>query len=148
MISVIQRVSFAKVTIDDKQYTSIDLGLLVFSGILQGDDYKSIQTHARKIIDLRIFQDKNGKMNNSIKDIGGEILVISQFTLCTDKNKSGNRPSFTNAEKPELAKKKFELFLKEIRDYYNEESVKSGIFAANMKVQLLNNGPVTIILEK
>ena len=97
---------------------------------------------------MRIFADEKDKMNLNIRDVKGEILVISQFTLCTDKNKSGNRPSFTLAEVPDIAKKLYELFIMEMKNYYNEHKIKSGVFAGKMDIKLINNGPVTIIMEK
>jgi D-tyrosyl-tRNA(Tyr) deacylase len=148
MIAVIQRVSEASVAIDGKTHSSIGKGYLVLLGVKKGDTEESAEYLSRKIIDLRIFQDADGKMNLGLKDIAGEALIISQFTLCTDKNKSGNRPSFTLAELPERAKFLYERVLQYMKDYYEPDKIKSGVFAAEMQVSLTNSGPVTIILEK
>ncbi|TRZ64188.1 D-tyrosyl-tRNA(Tyr) deacylase [bacterium] len=148
MIAVIQRVEKSGVIIDEKEYSSIGKGLLVLLGIKKGDTEKNAGLLAKKIIDLRIFQDINGKMNLSLKDIKGELLVISQFTLCTDNEAGGNRPSFTNAEEPVKAKDLYEDFIRELKNIYPAEKIKSGIFGAEMNVNLINKGPVTIILEK
>ena len=144
---VVQRVSKSNVEINGRIYSEINAGLLILLGIQTGDTEKEADYLSKKIIDLRIFSDKNDKMNLSIKDINGEVLVISQFTLCTEE-KSGNRPSFTGAEKPEIASKLYDLFLEKCCNYYVPGKIKSGIFAANMKVALIHAGPVTIILEK
>lgn len=148
MISVIQRVLKSYIEIDDNIYASIGSGLLVLSGIKKGDLDTNIYETAKKIVNLRIFNDENGKMNLDVKSVNGEILVISQFTLCTDNQKSGNRPSFYFAEEHEIAKVKFDLFISELKKLYTPEKIKSGIFAENMKVHLINDGPVTIILER
>lgn len=148
MIAVIQRVSEASVEIDGVIHSSIGKGYLVLLGVKKGDTEESAVYLAKKIVDLRIFQDTEGKMNLGLRDINGEALVISQFTLCTDRGKSGNRPSFTQAELPDRANPLYEKVLAEMKEYYEPEKVKSGIFAAEMKVQLVNSGPVTIILEK
>ncbi|MDQ3021878.1 MAG: D-aminoacyl-tRNA deacylase [Bacteroidota bacterium] len=148
MIAVIQRVSRASVEIDKEVYSKIGKGLLILLGVRKGDSDENSLTLAKKILDLRIFPDKNDKMNLSVKDIEGEVMVISQFTLCSDSGKSGNRPSFVMAELPEKAKFLYEFYLNEMRNYYAPEKIKSGIFAAKMKVDLTNDGPVTIILEK
>ncbi|MGB9696754.1 MAG: D-aminoacyl-tRNA deacylase [Ignavibacteria bacterium] len=148
MKAVIQRVDFVKVIIDEQLHSSIGKGLLVLLGVMK-DDVTEIATKlARKIIDLRIFEDEQDKMNLSVKDIDGEVMVISQFTLCTDNEKSGNRPSFSLAEEPERAKTLYEYFIRECCNYYNSKRIKSGIFGAMMRIELVNNGPVTIILEK
>lgn len=148
MKAVIQRVKFCEVVIDEKIYSKIGEGLLVLLGVVKGDDEKNMKELAEKIINLRIFQDENEKMNLSVKDINGEIMIISQFTLCTDNNKSGNRPSFTNAEVPEKAEQLYEEFKEYVKKNFYSEKVKTGKFAADMKIHLLNNGPVTIILER
>jgi len=148
MKAVVQRVDYVKVIIDEKVYSSIGKGLLVLLGVMKNDTEEIATKLAHKIIDLRIFEDSNDKMNLSLKDIEGEVMVISQFTLCTDNEKSGNRPSFSFAEEPEKAKTLYEHFIKECCKYYNSKCVKSGIFGAMMRIELVNNGPVTIILER
>ena len=148
MIAVVQRVSEASVTIEDKVYSEIGKGFLVLLGIKKGDSEIAVQTLAKKVIDLRIFPDDNGKMNLSLRDVGGEVLVISQFTLYSDNEKSGNRPSFIFAEEPKKASMLYNKFVNEMKDYYEKEKVFEGVFAAYMKINLENDGPVTIILEK
>jgi D-tyrosyl-tRNA(Tyr) deacylase len=148
MLAVVQRVNDASVEIEGKPYSSINKGLLVFLGIQKGDTEKESEYLSKKIVDLRIFPDDEDKMNMTVRDVEGEIMIISQFTLCTDKNKSGNRPSFFYAEVPEKASKIFEDFIVMTKDYYISERVKSGVFAAMMKIKLTNDGPVTIILER
>jgi len=148
MITVIQRVLKAHIEIDGRIHVSSGRGLLILAGIKKGDTLRQIELMAKKIIDLRIFEDDKKKMNLSVKDVQGEILVISQFTLCTDNNKSGNRPSFTFAEEPVHAQEIYEKFLDYLKSFYFSERIKSGVFAADMKVNLVNDGPVTIILEK
>lgn len=148
MIAVIQRVAKASVTIDGKLHCEIAKGLLILLGVKAGDNEEQVKYLSKKIVDLRIFSDEHDKMNLSVKDIDGEIMVISQFTLCADNGKSGNRPSFVQAEKPERANELYEKMISEMKTMYNEAKIKSGVFAADMKVELLNDGPVTIILEK
>lgn len=148
MIAVIQRVTRAHVEIDGKVHSQIEQGLLVLLGVKQGDTEEQLKYLAKKIVDLRIFSDNEGKMNWSVKDINAEIMIISQFTLCADNGKSGNRPSFIFAEKPEIALIMYNRMLNELKELYNESKIKSGIFAADMKIELLNDGPVTIILER
>lgn len=148
MKAVIQRVLNASVTIDGKIHNEIGHGFLALIGIAKGDSVETVELMCRKISDLRIFEDKDGKMNLSLKDIDGEILVISQFTLCTDNSKSGNRPSFISAEDPARAEELYKHSISYLRQYYKSEKVKDGIFAAEMKVSLINDGPVTIILER
>lgn len=148
MIAVVQRVSEASVTISGKVYSEIKKGYLVLLGVKKGDTDENGTTIARKLIDLRIFEDDAGKMNLGLRDIDGEVLIISQFTLCTDNSKSGNRPSFTLAEEPGEAKRLYEKVVEEMKDYYARDKIKTGEFAAEMKVSSVNEGPVTIILEK
>lgn len=148
MTAVIQRVKESGVYIDSKLYSIISEGLLILLGIQKGDNKENAKYLAKKIIDLRIFPDENDKMNLNIKDIRGEVMVISQFTLCSDKGKSGNRPSFINAEIPEKANELYELLISEMKNYYEINKIKSGIFGANMDIKLINSGPVTILLEK
>lgn len=148
MIAVVQRCTESSVEIEGKEYNSIGKGLMVLLGIKTGDTELNIQKLSQKILDLRIFDDDKGVMNLSVRDIGGELLIISQFTLCADNNKSGNRPSYILAEIPEKSKPMYEKFLSCIREQYNASKVKGGIFGADMKVKLTNDGPVTIILER
>ncbi len=148
MTSVVQRVTEASVNIDGEVYSKIGRGLLILTGICKGDTKEKIIYTAKKIIDLRIFQDANEKMNLNVKDINGEVLVVSQFTLCSDSGKSGNRPSFIFAEEPEKAQPLYNMLITEMKNYYTEEKIRTGVFAAKMKVELSNDGPVTIILEK
>ena len=144
MKTVIQRVTNANVVVDDKVVGEINQGLVVLLGVCDEDTYETVERIVKKIVNLRIFTDENDKMNLSLKDIRGEILVISQFTLYADCKK-GNRPSFTDAGKPEHANKLYEYFIEEVKKY--EIGVEHGIFGAHMKVSLTNDGPVTITLE-
>ena len=142
---VIQRVSKASVEINSNEICSINNGLLILLGIELKDSDEDIVWLTKKIINLRIFSDENGKMNHSITDVSGEIIVVSQFTLHA-KTKKGNRPSYINAAKPELAIPLYEKFT----DFLRKESalnVYTGKFGADMKVSLINDGPVTIILD-
>jgi D-tyrosyl-tRNA(Tyr) deacylase len=145
--AVIQRVSAAEVIINNITYSKISNGLLVFIGVEKGDSEQNAEFLSHKIVDLRIFSDENEKMNLSVKDINGDILIISQFTLCTVE-KSGNRPSFTNAESPDRAQSLYTYFIQKIKDNYIPSKVYSGLFAEMMEVRLENDGPVTIILER
>lgn len=141
---VIQRVKYALVTVDNDIIGSINAGLLVLVGIKKGDNIKDISYCIDKMVNLRIFKDENDKMNLSVKDINGEILIISQFTLYGDTS-HGRRPSFIDAEEPSSANELYENFIAK-----SEEAglkIEKGIFGADMKVELLNDGPVTIIIE-
>ena len=142
---VVQRVTNAKVEVNEEIVGKIENGLMVLVGIGVGDTEEHANFLAKKLCNLRIFEDENEKMNLSIKDVNGKILAISQFTLYANCS-HGNRPSFIESEKPEQAKKLYEYFMKKCI----EEGVETeeGIFGAHMKVSLLNDGPVTIILEK
>jgi len=140
---VVQRVSKAKIIIDKKKYSSIKKGLLVLIGIEKNDKEEMLDYYVKKIINMRIFNDSNYKMNNSILDIKGEILVVSQFTLLAN-TKKGNRPSYVNAEKPELSKYLYRLFCEKLKNY--EINIKKGRFGANMELDFINDGPVTILL--
>lgn len=146
MICLIQRVISSYVEIDGKIYSSISRGLNILAGISKGDDEKDINQMVDKIINLRIFSNENGKFNFSLKDINGEVLIISQFTLLGNSRK-GRRPDFTLAMDGENAKRLYELFINKFKESYIPEKVKTGIFKANMKVNILNDGPVTIILN-
>ena len=144
MKAVIQRVSGAQVEIDGSVVSSIHKGLLVLIGVEKGDTENDIASLSKKIACLRIFEDSSSKMNLSVKDISGEILVVSQFTLAADCRK-GNRPSFENAEEPQEANRMYMKFVEQLR----QEGIQTctGQFAAHMRVHLINNGPVTILLD-
>jgi len=142
---VLQRVLSAGVVIDEIIYSSIDSGLLIFVGIESGDTDDDIEWLVNKIISLRIFNDNEGKMNLSVKDVGGQYLVVSQFTLHAS-TKKGNRPSYIKAARPEYAIVLYEKFVKRLQDISNT-IVKTGVFAADMKVNLINDGPVTILID-
>lgn len=148
MIAVIQRVLESSVTIEDAVYSRTGRGFLVYLGVKKGDTEQNSSKLAQKISDLRIFEDENGLMNMSIKDVKGEIMVISQFTLCTDNGKSGNRPSFIFAELPEKAVILYEHFVDRLKENYDSQRIKTGVFAAKMMINSVNDGPVTIIMEK
>jgi D-tyrosyl-tRNA(Tyr) deacylase len=145
MRAVIQRVTEARVIIDENVYASIPRGLLVFVGIEDQDTIEDISWLAGKIIRLRIFDDSNGVMNLSLNEIRGELLVVSQFTLHAS-TKKGNRPSYIKASKPDFAIPAYEKFLDALKsDCFTQ--VKSGIFGAEMKIHIINDGPVTIIID-
>lgn len=142
---VIQRVNNAKVDVDNKTIGQIEKGFLVLLGVGPEDTREIADFLVEKLCNLRVFEDENQKMNLSIKDIDGELLIVSQFTLYADCKK-GNRPSFSNAAKPEKANELYEYFMEKCREKVRK--VEHGEFGADMKVSLLNDGPVTIILEK
>lgn len=142
---LIQRVQNAEVSVDKNVVGKIGKGFLVLCGITHNDTEKEADYLAKKLLGLRVFEDENEKMNLSIKDINGELLIVSQFTLYADCS-SGNRPSFTNAAKPEIANKLYEYFIEQCKSYGLK--VETGIFGANMQISLINDGPVTIMLEK
>ncbi|MCI7099203.1 MAG: D-aminoacyl-tRNA deacylase [Lachnospiraceae bacterium] len=141
---VIQRVQRASVTIDGQVHGAIGKGYLVLLGVGHEDDEKTADRIVKKMINLRIFPDENGKTNLSLKDVGGSLLVVSQFTLYADCS-HGNRPGFTNAAKPDHANALYEYFVSKCREQV--EPVQTGVFGADMKVELVNDGPFTIILE-
>lgn len=143
--AVVQRVSRASVTIDGRLHASISQGSLVLLGIHKNDTPDDIEWIARKIANLRIFEDAEGHMNQSLADIDGELLVISQFTLIAS-NKKGNRPSFNDAAPPAKGKADYEAVCQQLGQLTGKP-VKTGVFAADMKVDLLNDGPVTIVLD-
>ena len=145
MKAVIQRVSQASVTINNLVVAKIQVGLLVLVGIEDADNQEDICWLASKIAGLRIFSDENNIMNLSLKDIGGEILVVSQFTLHA-ATKKGNRPSYIKASKPEIAIPMYEKFIKQLELELGKK-VQTGQFGADMKVSLVNDGPVTIIID-
>jgi D-tyrosyl-tRNA(Tyr) deacylase len=142
---VIQRVSHASVTIEEKTVANIQKGLLIFVGVEAEDNGEDIDWLVNKIINLRIFADAHDVMNLSVKDIHGEIIVVSQFTLHAS-TKKGNRPSYLKAAKPEISIPMYESFVRELEIALGKK-VQTGIFAADMKVSLLNDGPVTIIID-
>ncbi len=144
MRAILQRVSYAQVTVDGNIIGKIEKGLLVFLGVCDEDDENDLNYLVEKTAGLRIFQDENDKMNLSVEDIGGEILVVSQFTLFGDCRK-GKRPSFSSAGKPDYANEMYEKFIKSLKE--RGIGVKTGIFGADMKVELLNDGPVTLLLD-
>lgn len=145
MKALIQRVKRASVTIDTKLYSEIGKGLLVLLGVEKDDEKENGDKLAQKISTLRIFEDENDKMNLSVKDINGEILVVSQFTLCSDCRK-GTRPSFDKAAPPEKANELYEDFVNVLKA--GGFRVKTGKFRAMMDVELINDGPVTFMVEK
>ncbi len=145
MKAVIQRVSYSSVVIDGKEVGKTDKGLMILLGVEQGDTKADADKLVKKIPVLRIFEDENGKMNLSCLDISGEILVVSQFTLCADCS-HGRRPSFTASAPPDIANELYMYFVDELRKA-GVKKVDTGEFGADMKVSLLNDGPVTIILE-
>ena len=144
MIALLQRVSEAKVTVDDKIAGEIGSGLLIFLGVFQNDAQEDIKFLTNKIVHLRIFDDDAGKMNRSLLDVEGAVLVVSQFTLCAD-TKKGRRPSFIKAAQPELGEKLYSSFIQDFNK--RDVSVATGIFGAMMDVQLVNDGPVTFLLD-
>ncbi len=141
---VVQRAKYAKVSIDGELYNEINEGYCVFVGITHEDTKEIVEKVAKKLVGLRVFKDEEDKMNKSIFDIGGKILSISQFTLYADCKK-GRRPSFVGAAKPEQAKALYEYFNRVVEEEGIE--VKTGIFGADMKIELYNDGPVTILLD-
>ncbi len=144
MRAVIQRVKSAQVSVDGRVSGKIEKGLLVFLGVGKGDGENDLSFLASKIPGLRIFEDASGKFNLSLKEIGGQILVVSQFTLYGDCRR-GRRPSFTEAEEPTSAKHLYEQFVSELRA--QDVSVETGEFQAKMEVHLVNDGPVTLLLD-
>lgn len=144
MKTVVTRVKEASVTIDNKLISKINNGLLVLVGFTENDDESKIDYMVKKITNLRIFNDENNIMNKSAKDINGEILSVSQFTLYGDAS-NGNRPSYIKALKGEEAVKLYDLFNKKLNEIIK---TKTGVFGADMEVESINDGPVTIIIEK
>lgn len=145
MIAVIQRVSEASVKIENHIKGQIQQGLLILLGITHEDTQEDIDWLCKKIVQMRIFSDSEGKMNLSLMDIDGEILLISQFTLYANTRK-GNRPSFTEAAKPEVAIPLYEKFIQKVEENLGK-SIQTGKFGADMQVSLVNDGPVTIIID-
>ncbi len=142
---VIQRVKESNLKIDGNNFSSIGNGMVILIGISKEDDTSKLKKIVTKLSNLRIYNEKYGKMNKNINDIKGEILVVSQFTLYADIKK-GNRPSFTNAAKPIIAINIYQKFIDELQAVINTK-IKTGEFGADMKIELINDGPVTIILE-
>jgi len=143
---VVQRVSEASVSIDGKLHGAINRGLLVLAGIHKDDDAAKLKWASEKMMKLRIFEDEEGKMNRSVADIGGGLLLISQFTLYGDVRK-GTRPSFIESARPEQAEQLYDEFVAHTRQQF-AGPVETGLFAAMMQVSLVNDGPVTIIIDK
>lgn len=144
MKAVIQRVKHTQLAVDGKLISEIPFGLTVYLGIKVGDDAQQAAAIAKKIANMRIFEDCNGKMNLSVGDVNGEVLLVSQFTLYGDCS-HGNRPSFIEAERPEAANALYMSVAENLREY--GLTVKTGVFGADMKIQQFNDGPVTIIYE-
>lgn len=144
MKALIQRVSEASVAVKDDSVGSIGRGILLFLSIEKGDEIRDIDYLSSKITNLRIFEDNADKMNLSVRDINGSILVVSQFTLSADCRK-GNRPSFDNSETPDRAEKLYEIFIEKLRE--SGINISTGQFGAHMEVRLINDGPVTILLD-
>ncbi|MBT3689096.1 MAG: D-tyrosyl-tRNA(Tyr) deacylase [Cryomorphaceae bacterium] len=142
---VIQRVNSSSVRIDQKIKSEVERGLLVLVGICEDDKKNDVEWLVNKILNLRIFNDKDGIMNDSLIDIKGEILIISQFTLMA-LTKKGNRPSYINSASHQVAIPLYEYFIKMFKERINDR-VKTGVFGADMKVKLVNDGPVTIVID-
>ncbi|MBR6703122.1 MAG: D-tyrosyl-tRNA(Tyr) deacylase [Clostridia bacterium] len=144
MRAVVQRVKRTTLSVDNQLISEIPFGLTVFLGVKSGDTKAQADYLMKKVANLRIFEDENGKMNLSVKDVGGEVLLVSQFTLYGDCS-HGNRPSFTLAERPELAEPLYEYAVETLKSY--DIPVKKGVFGADMQISQHNDGPVTILLE-
>lgn len=142
---IVQRVTKAQVDIEGKTVGKIEKGFMVLIGVTHTDTKEVADYLVKKLINLRVFEDENGKMNKSLKDVNGELLLVSQFTLYADCT-SGNRPSFTNAAKPDFANELYEYVIEKCKEQI--DVVQTGVFGADMQVSLVNDGPVTIILEK
>ena len=142
---LIQRVTSSSLYIEGSLISQIKKGLVVLIGISKSDSEHVIEKLVKKLLNLRVFEDENSKMNNSILDIGGEILLVSQFTLYADTSK-GNRPSFINAADPKNAELLYNKFLEKLNIVFGN-NIKTGRFGANMQIELVNDGPVTIIIE-
>ena len=145
MKAVIQRVSSAFVSIENKVVSQIDQGLLVLLGITSTDDHEAIQWLSKKIVNLRIFNDESGVMNKSVIEVGGDLIIVSQFTLMAS-TKKGNRPSYIKAANADIAVPIYEEFIAKTEALLNKK-VGTGIFGADMNINLLNDGPVTIIID-
>ncbi|NLX64872.1 MAG: D-tyrosyl-tRNA(Tyr) deacylase [Clostridiaceae bacterium] len=145
MRAVVQRVKRAEVRVEGRITGKIEKGILVFLGVGEDDENKDLEYMADKIMNLRIFEDDNDKMNLSVIDVGGSVLVVSQFTLYGDCRK-GNRPSYSKAARPEKAKDFYDRFIEYISNKYGIK-VESGIFQASMEVDYINDGPVTLMID-
>ena len=145
MKCVIQRVKEASVSVEDSLVGEINNGLLIYFGVEKGDDESKVEYCCNKISKLRMFEDEFGKQNLSVKDIDGQILLVSQFTLCASLKK-GNRPSYDNSERPDIANKLYESAIKRFKNMGFE--TQTGTFGAHMEVKYINDGPMTLILEK
>lgn len=146
MRALIQRVKEASVSVNGSAHARIGKGLLIFLGVRQGDTPEAARYLAQRCANLRVFSDAQGNMNLSVKDVGGEVLVVSQFTLYADTRK-GNRPSFTDAAPAEAAEPLYLEFVKHFSQEIGDEKVRTGVFRAMMDIQLVNDGPVTVMLE-
>lgn len=145
MKALIQRVKRASVTIDGELYSKIGTGLLVLLGVEKSDGKENAENLVKKLVNLRIFEDESGKMNRSLLDVNGEMLVVSQFTLCGDCKK-GTRPSFDKSAPPDIANELYEYFISQVKSF--NLPCQTGKFAAMMDVELVNDGPVTFLVEK
>ncbi|MGI6124649.1 MAG: D-aminoacyl-tRNA deacylase [Acetivibrionales bacterium] len=145
MRAVVQRVKHAKVTVEGRVTGKIEKGILVLLGVGEDDENKDLEYTADKIINLRIFEDSDDKMNLSVRDVNGEVLVVSQFTLYGDCRK-GNRPSYSKAARPEMAQEYYNKFIDYLRTKYSI-NVESGVFQASMEVDFINDGPVTLMID-
>ncbi len=143
---LIQRVREASVTINNSIHSKIESGLLIFLGVKIGDDEGAAKYLAKRCADLRIFEDNQGKMNLSVKEISGAVLVVSQFTLYADTRR-GNRPSFTDAAASEFAEDLYNKFVFYLKNELSSDKVKTGVFGAMMDIKLINNGPVTVMID-
>ena len=146
MLTLIQRVKSAKVTIEGQTISEIGKGLLLYIAFEDGDNPEKIQWTINKIINLRIFSDENEKMNKSLLEVGGETLIISNFTLCADLNESGRRPSFSKSAKPEIAEDLYNKFIEECKK--QNIKIASGKFGAMMDIDSVNDGPVNFVLKR
>ncbi|MCK5881246.1 MAG: D-tyrosyl-tRNA(Tyr) deacylase [Sinobacterium sp.] len=146
MKALIQRVSHASVTVEQETIGAIDQGLLILLGVGHEDTEAKACQLLQKILHYRLFSDENDKMNLDVQQVKGQLLIVSQFTLMANTSK-GRRPSFTTAAKPDKAEQLYNYFVEQARQHYTAENIKTGRFAADMKVELLNDGPVTFMLE-
>ncbi|MBI1931244.1 MAG: D-tyrosyl-tRNA(Tyr) deacylase [Ignavibacteriales bacterium] len=147
MRALVQRVTEGHVFVKENSYLQrINKGMVILLGVSEDDAEKEVLFVSEKCANLRIFEDENQKMNLSVKDVNGEVLIISQFTLYGDAKK-GNRPSYSKAAKPELADKLYKLFIDEMKRHIGDSKIKQGVFGAMMEVKIINDGPVTLLVE-